>query len=190
MAPYSSTLAWKIPWTRSLEGCSPSGRWGSDMTERLHFHFSLSCIGEGHGNPLQYSYLENPRDRGAWWAAVYGVTQSRTWLKWLSNSSSSKVCLYSLMGCDLLIRIFLCFLMGSLFSTFRESACSCTDCFLVNFNKIINIPLGHILEWPTLSHINNKKCSLGVIFYNWSTFPNILIIWMQVDDYCTLHLQW
>ena len=59
------------------------------MTERLHFHFSLSCIGEGNGNPLQCSCLENPRDRGAWWAAVYGVAQSRTWLKWLSSSSSN-----------------------------------------------------------------------------------------------------
>ena len=56
------------------------------MTERLHFHFSLSCIGEGNGNPLQCSCLENPRDRGAWWAAVYGGALSRTWLKWLSSS--------------------------------------------------------------------------------------------------------
>ena len=71
---------------RSLEGCSPWGRWGSDTTERLHFHFSFSCIGEGNGNPLQCSCLENPRDGGAWWAAVYGVTQSRTRLKWLSSS--------------------------------------------------------------------------------------------------------
>ena len=60
----------------------------SDTTERLHFHFSLSCIGEGNGNPLQCSCLENPKDRGAWWAAVYGVTQSRTRLKRLSSSSS------------------------------------------------------------------------------------------------------
>ena len=59
------------------------------MTERLHFHFSLSCIGEGNGNPLQCSCLENPRDSGAWWATVYGVTQSRTQLKRLSSSSSS-----------------------------------------------------------------------------------------------------
>ena len=72
---------------RSLEGCSPWGRWGSDTTERLHFHFSLSCIGEGNGNPLQCSCLENPRDGEAWWAAVYGVAQSRTRLKWLSNSN-------------------------------------------------------------------------------------------------------
>ena len=65
---------------RSLLGGSPWGRTESDTTERLHFHFSLSCIGEGNGNPLQYSCLENPRDGTAWWAAVYGVAQSRTWL--------------------------------------------------------------------------------------------------------------
>ena len=58
------------------------------MTKQLHFHFSLSCIGEGNGNPLQCSCLENPWDGGAWWAAVYGVTQSRTRLKRLSSSSS------------------------------------------------------------------------------------------------------
>ena len=135
MAPHSSTLAWKIPWTVepgglqsmgsrrvghdwatslwlftfmhwrrkwqptpvflpgesqgwwSLVGCSPWGREESDMTEWLHFHFSLSYIGEGNGNPLQCSCLENPRDRGAWWAAVSGVTQSRTRLKRLSSSS-------------------------------------------------------------------------------------------------------
>ena len=63
---------------RSLVGCSPWGCQESDTTERLHFHFSLSCIGEGNGNPLQCSCLENPRDGVAWWAAVYGVTQSRT----------------------------------------------------------------------------------------------------------------
>ena len=72
----------------SLAGCSPRGRWGSDTTERLHFHFLLSGIGEGNGNPLQCSCLENPRDGGAWWAAVYGVTHSRTRLKRLSSSSS------------------------------------------------------------------------------------------------------
>ena len=70
-------------------GYSPWGRKESDTTERLHFHFSLSCIGEGNGNPLQCSCLENPRDGGAWWAAVYGVAQSRTRLKRLSSSSSS-----------------------------------------------------------------------------------------------------
>ena len=74
---------------RSLVGCSPWGRKESDTTERLHFHFSLSCIGGGNGNPLQCSCLENPRDGGAWWAAVYGVAQSQTRLKRLSSSSSS-----------------------------------------------------------------------------------------------------
>ena len=76
---------------RSLVGCSPWGHYKSDTTERLHFHFSLSCIGEGNGNPLQCSCLENPRDGGAWWVAVYGVAQSRTRLKRLSSSSSSTI---------------------------------------------------------------------------------------------------
>ena len=89
MAPHPSTLAWKIPWMEEPDGCSPWGRWESDMTERLHFHFSFSCIGEGNGNPLQCSCLENPRDGGAWWAAIYGVAQSRTRLKQLSSSSSN-----------------------------------------------------------------------------------------------------
>ena len=66
---------------RSLVGCNPWGREELDTTEQLHFRLSLSCIGEGNGTPLQYSCLENPRDGGAWWAAVYGVAQSRTRLK-------------------------------------------------------------------------------------------------------------
>ena len=108
MAPHSSTPAWKIPWTegrrqwhptpvllpgkshgrRSLMGCSPWGCDKLDTTERLHFHFSLSCIGEGNGNPLQRSCLENPRDGGAWWAAISGVAQSQTRLERLSSSCS------------------------------------------------------------------------------------------------------
>ena len=75
---------------RSLVGCSPRGREESDTTERLRFHFSLSCIGEGNGKPLQCSCLENLRDGRAWWAAVYGVAQSRTRLKRLSSSSSKE----------------------------------------------------------------------------------------------------
>ena len=137
MAPHSSTLAWKIPWTKepgglqsmgslrvghdwatslslftcmhwrrkwqptpgflpgepqgrgSLGGCRLWGHTESDTTERLHFPFSLARIGEGNGNPLQCSCLKNPRDRGAWGAAVYGVAQSRTQLKRLSSSSGS-----------------------------------------------------------------------------------------------------
>ena len=97
-------IYWRSPWfltsilwpgkshgRRSLEGFAPWGRWGTDTTERLHFHFSLSCIGEGNGNPLQCSCLENPRDGGALWAAVYGVAQSWTQLKWLSSSSSTYI---------------------------------------------------------------------------------------------------
>ena len=76
---------------RSLVGCSPWGLEESDTTEQLHFHLSLSCLGEGNGNPLQCSCLENPRDGGAWWAAVYGVAQSQTRLKRLSSSSSSRI---------------------------------------------------------------------------------------------------
>ena len=74
---------------RSLVGCSPWGHKEWDTTERLHFHFSLSCTGEGNGNPLQCSCLENPRDGGAWWVSVYGAAQSRTQLKRLSSSRSS-----------------------------------------------------------------------------------------------------
>ena len=84
---------------RSLVGCRPWGHEESDRTKRLHFHFSLSCIGEGHGNPLQCSCLENPRDRGAWWAAIYGVAQSRTRLKRLSSSSSSGIWKGACGGC-------------------------------------------------------------------------------------------
>ena len=89
MAPHSSTVAWKIPWTEEPGGLQSMESPSVSMTERLHFPFSLSCIGEGNGNPLQCSCLENPRDRGPWWAAIYGVTQSRTRLKRLSSSSSS-----------------------------------------------------------------------------------------------------
>ena len=88
MAPHSSTLAWKIPWVEEPGRLQSMGslRVGHDWVTLL----SLSCIGEGNGNPLQCSCLENPRDGGAWWAAVYGVTQSQTRLMWLSSSSSSQ----------------------------------------------------------------------------------------------------
>ena len=89
MAPHSSTLAWQIPWTEEPGRLQSMGSAKSRTTERLHFHFSLSCFGEGNGSPLQCSCLENPRDSGAWWAAVNGVAQSRTRLKQLSSSSST-----------------------------------------------------------------------------------------------------
>ena len=102
---------------RSLVGCSPWGHYELDTTEWLHFHFSLSCIGEGNGNPLQCSCLENPRDRGAWWAAISGVAQSQTWLKWLSSSSNSSSSSSSMIPLPFTLLIwvwvyipFLCFL--------------------------------------------------------------------------------
>ena len=88
MAPHSSTFAQKIQWMEEPGRLQSMGSLESDTTERLHFHFSLSCIGEGNGNPLQCSCLENPRDGEAWWAAVYRVARSRTRLKRLSSSSS------------------------------------------------------------------------------------------------------
>ena len=83
MATHSSVLAWRIPGTGEPGGLPSMGSQSQTQLKRLTLH---ACIGEGHGNPLQYSCLENPRDRGAWWAAVYGVTQNRTRLKQLSSS--------------------------------------------------------------------------------------------------------
>ena len=90
MAPHSSTLAWKIPWMEEPGGLQSmrSLRVGHDWTTSL----SLSCIGEGNGNPLRCSYLENPWDGWAWWAAIYGVAQSWTQLKRLSSSSNIEYC--------------------------------------------------------------------------------------------------
>ena len=87
LATHSSVLAWRTRWTEEPGGLQSIGSLEPDTTERFHFHFSLSCIGEGNGNPFQCSCLENPRDGDAWWAAVYGVAHSRTGLKWLSSSS-------------------------------------------------------------------------------------------------------
>ena len=91
MAPTPVLLPGKSHGQMSLVGCSPWGREESDTTERLHFHFSLSCIGEGNGNPLQCSCLENLGDMGAWWGAIYGVAQSQTQLKQLRSSMMSSV---------------------------------------------------------------------------------------------------
>ena len=82
----------------SLVGCSPWGHYKLDTTERLHFHFSLSCIGEGNDNPLQNSCLENPRDGGSCWAVVYGVAQSWTWLKRLSSSTKCRPIFFFLIS--------------------------------------------------------------------------------------------
>ena len=96
----SSTLAWKIPWTEEPSRLQSMGSQRVRHDWAAHFCFSLSCIGEGNSNILQWSCLENPRDGGALWAAMYGVVQSRTRLKWLSSGSSSIllcmcVCIYT-----------------------------------------------------------------------------------------------
>ena len=88
--PHSSTLAWKIPWTEEPGRLQSMGLLRVRHNWATSLSFSLSCLGEGNGNPLQCSCLENPMERGAWWAVIYGVTQSRTWLKRLSSSSSSR----------------------------------------------------------------------------------------------------
>ena len=98
MAPHSSTLAWKIPWMEEPGRLQSMGlrRVWHEWETSLSLY--LSCIGEGNGTPLQCSCLENPRDRGASWAAVYGIAQSRTRLKWLSSSSSSSDYLEELLS--------------------------------------------------------------------------------------------
>ena len=112
MALHSSTFAWKIPWTEEPGRLQSMGSLESDMTEHLHFHFSLSCIGEGNGNPLQCSCLENPRDGGAWRAAVYGVAQNRTRLKRLGSSRARQIkimCLCASQISSLLYAVLLSF---------------------------------------------------------------------------------
>ena len=89
MAPHSSTLACKIPWMEEPGRLQSMGSRRVRHDWELHFHFSLSCIGEGNGNPFQCSRPENPRDGAAWWTVMYGVTQSRTQSKRLSSSSSN-----------------------------------------------------------------------------------------------------
>ena len=148
MATHSSTLAWKIPWMEE-----------SDTTERLHFHFhfSLSCIGEGHGNPLQCSCLKSPRDRGAWWVAVYGVAQSWTRLKWLSSSSRVLTKSLNLLGLEL--QSYLLWgglLLKSLLSSFRLSALFLRVAFSLAQNKSSLLAKGWLSQ---LSHLRVNLCS-------------------------------
>ena len=109
------------------------------MTERLHFHFSLSCIGEGNGNPLQCSCLESPRDGGAWWAAVYGAAQSRTWLKQLS-----RICIYVVM----------IFLLAILIPPYASS--SLTFCMMYSAYKL-NKQGDNIQPWCSPFLIGNQS---------------------------------
>ena len=137
MAPHSSTFAWKIPWTEEPGRLQSMGSLESDRTDRLHFHFSLSCTGEGNGNPLQCSCLENPRDGEAWWAAISGVAQSRTWVKWLSSSSYILKWSHTLvlkLSCIILhVRNHLIYLPYS--KTYKISASYSTDIHGENFKS-------------------------------------------------------
>ena len=131
------------------------------MTERLHFRFALSCIGEGNGNPLQCSCLENPRDGGAWWAAVYGVAQSRTQLKWLSSSSSRGVKYTNSKNVQMVNRISpsigcLTWQLWGIFHSFSNLVGSTRKKF---FSKL-NFLLSHVdvflrLTWSTGKHVLN-----------------------------------
>ena len=105
MAPHSSTLAWKILWTEEPGRLHTMGSLRIRHNWATSLYFSLSCIGEGNGNPLQCSCLENPRDGGARWAAVYGVAQSRTWLKRLSSSSSSSNAIEALVTVTFMVSL-------------------------------------------------------------------------------------
>ena len=145
------------------------------MTERLHFHFSFSCTGEGNGNPLQCSCLENPRDEGAWWAAIYGVTQSRTRLKWLSSSSSStkmrswhknlKYCKET--GC-LMVKSFkkLEYLkMSYMFFSYLKKKKS--------YSKFLNFPVIKNACLAVFKHthiLNMSQCKRGILNKKWENY--------------------
>ena len=140
---------------RSLVGCSPWGHEESDTTERLHFHFSPSCIGKGNGNPLQCSCLENPRDGGAWWAAVYGIAQSRTRLKRLSSSSLSfmqfSLSIFSLLKFTTLSFPVSILLFGlELFSGLSLVFLCCELGLLVTTGN-------ELIEWKRLQHSNARE---------------------------------
>ena len=107
----------------SLVDCGPWGCEESDTTEWLNFDFSLSCIGEGNGNPLQCSCLENPRDGGAWWAAVYGVAQSRTRLKWFRSSSTAARVYRNIIWANMLFYFFNYFLFKKILFIFLLKYC-------------------------------------------------------------------
>ena len=149
MAPHSSNFAQKIPWTEEPGRLQSRGSLELDTTERLHFHFSLSCIGEGNGNPLQCSCLENPRAGGAWWVAVYGVTQSRTRLKQLSSSS----------------KLFLVSIVYLVFSGFNFSKRNLKlKCRILQFTQGEKCPNPNALikkQWPK----TNEVSGVSIKFY-------------------------
>ena len=180
-APHSSTLAWKIPWTEEPGRLQSMGllRVGHDWATSL----SLSCIGEGNGNPLQCSCLENPRDSGAWWAAVYGVAQSRTRLKQLSSSSSRvQTKLWS-------IRAVSCY--GSLFCFAKLSSCSklvkSVFCLWsiskysgIEYCRCITFSIKVVVSWPALllsSSVNLDKLLNFFVYLIYAfTVPTDLVV--------------
>ena len=146
MALHSSTLAWKIPWTKE------PGRLQSMRLQRVGHDWvtSLSCIGKGNGNPLQCPCLENPRDGGAWWAAVYGVAQSRTRLKWPSSSSSEHL----MNGSSLHLRL------G------HYQCTSAYTCDMVNINKTV---LLYVIDshWRLIGRIQSIYLLKWLQCVNW-----------------------
>ena len=147
---------------RSLVGCSPRGRQESDTTERLHFHFSLSCIGERNGNPLQCSYLENPRNGGTWSAAVFGVSQSWTRLERLSSSSSSRPVQLSYSQSLSCVRLFV-----TPWTAAHQASLSITNSWLkfmsiksvMPFNHLFSVVLlsSHLQSFPVSGSLPNES---------------------------------
>ena len=147
MAPHSSTLAWKIPWMEEPWRLQSMGLLGVGHDWATSLSLSLSCLGEGNGNPLQCSGLENPWDRGAWWGAVYGVTQSRTRLKRLSSSSSMhspRILILSSFPshCSFLLPKGLCFNLNSQClmsesSSFHHTSINLWNTHLFNFHSVL-----------------------------------------------------
>ena len=150
---------------RGLVGCSPWGCKESDTTERLHFHFSLSCIGEANGNPLQCSCLENPRDGGAWWPAVYRVTQSWTRLKRLSSSSSSRS---------------LSYLCACLVAQLCLTLCNPMDCSPPG-SSVHGIFQARILEWVAIPFSRRSSQPRDWTWISW-TAGRFFTIWATEVD--------
>jgi len=148
-------------------GCSPWGHEESDTTERFPFHFSLSCIGEGNGNPLQCSCLEKPRDGGAWWAAIYGVAQSRIWLKW--HSSSNRV---------FLISVIVLFDSVCLFFNSSRSLLIDSCIFSILFSRVLiiftililnsfsgSLPVSYSFIWPSVFQVCFFICAVFLCLF-------------------------
>ena len=178
MASHSNALAWKIPWTEESGGLQSMGSWGCwelDRTEWLHFCFSLSCIGEGNGNPLQCSCLENPRDGGAWWAAVYGVTQSWTRLKWLS--SNSEECSY--MPGNVWREDSSVLSLMSLFSLFKQNSMLLRGTEVIVWGRL-GSPLVNILFMTKLLSLIPLSCDMDCVLTLWLTLPLVPLVTVAV----------